>query len=80
MKLDRIKSSKGFRVRKIMNMLEKAQTSEDYDRAYAEVDAWNNANTQFPITMSDISFQKLMQRKMKRYKKQALNEFKDFKL
>ena len=80
MKLDRIKSSKGFRVRKIMNMLEKAQTSEDYDRAYAEVDAWNNANTQFPITMSDISFKKLMQRKMKRYKKQALNEFKGFKL
>ena len=80
MSFNRIKASKGFRVKKIMNMLEKAQSDQDFNRAYAEVEAWNKLNNEFPITMSDISFQKLMQRKMKRYKKLALNEFKEFEL
>lgn len=80
MSFNRIKASKGFRVKKIMNMLEKAQTDEDFNKAYAEVQAWNKLNNEFPITMSDISFQKLMQRKMRRYEKLALNEFKGFEL
>ena len=71
-KLNRIKGTKALRVKKVLNMLEKAKEPKDYDEAYEEVSSWNKSFPQFPILMSDISMKKIMQRKMRRYKKRVL--------
>ena len=53
-------------------MLEKSREEKDYAKAKEEVSAWNKSHPQFPILMSDINVKKLLQRKMRRYKKKAL--------
>ena len=71
-KIDRIKGTKKLRMRKILTMLEKANSEEEYDRAYEEVRDWNRSFPQYPILMSDISMKRIMKRKMRRYKKKVL--------
>ena len=71
-KLDRIKATRARRIDKILTMLEKSREEKDYARAREEVSAWNKSYPKFPILMSDINVKKLLQRKMRRYKKRAL--------
>lgn len=71
-KLDRIKSTRTRTIDKILRMLEKSREEKDYAKAKEEVSAWNKSHPQFPILMSDINVKKLLQRKMRRYKKKAL--------
>ena len=72
MTIDRIKNMRSRRLDKILTMLEKANTPEDYDKAYEELNTWNTSFSEYPILAPDISLKKIYKRKARRYKKQAL--------
>ena len=72
MKLSRIKSTRSRRLVKILDMLEKSESPNDYDKAIGEVRAWNKSFPQYPILSPDINVKKIYQRKLRRYKKKAL--------
>jgi len=72
MTLQRLTSQRSRAVSNILDMLEKASSPEDYDRALANVRLWNEAHPTIPISAESISAKAIVQRKMRRYKKRIL--------
>jgi len=72
MTMDRLKSLRSRQVTKTLNALEKAFSESDYDNVYSEIGMWNKTHPQFPISGEDINNRAIYKRKLRRYKRQAL--------
>ena len=74
MTMERLKSLRSREVNRVMGLLENASSENDYDKVYDEIRLWNKTYIDFPITGDSINNKALYKRKMRRYKRQALEK------
>jgi len=74
MTMERIKGMRSNYLGKVLAKLLKAKTGDEYGRIFDEVKAWNESYPEYPITGEDINNKALYRRKMRKYKRQALEK------
>jgi hypothetical protein len=72
MTIERIKTMRKRVVSDVITKLVDARSDQDYDSALALVRNWNSNYEDFPITGDSINNKAIYRRKMRKYKRQAL--------